>query len=189
PSCCHRFWSSQFALTCRAPPFRGINKVTMKRFTFLLLFLLLLATAASAQSTPFQAGYPVQLPSSSNLGNAANNARSTLTVAITSGATTLTVANASSFPAAPFSLTCGSEVMTVISKSGTTFTVIRGASPASHATGTAVSLNVDSRYLTVLQTEEINIATLLGTNASQTHPVSGSIFIGASSSANKWAVP
>lgn len=142
--------------------------------------------------TPFTPGYPTTLPSASNLGNGANNAKSTLNGTITSGATTLIVASAATFPAAPFPLTINNEIVIVTAKSGTTFTVTRGAfgtSAASHSTGATVNLNVVWGYHSVLESEVINTATLLGTNATQTHPISGSIFIGASSSANKWAVP
>jgi hypothetical protein len=72
----------------------------------------------------------------------ANNSKTTLVGAITSGATTLAVASASSFPTSgQFRLLIDSELMLVTSVSGTTFTVTRGVegtSAASHADGSNV---------------------------------------------------
>jgi hypothetical protein len=71
-----------------------------------------------------------------------NNAHSTLWGAIDDSVTTLSVHDASGWPAANFRITVGSEIMLVTGKLGTMFTVVRaqeGTSAASHADGTVVS--------------------------------------------------
>lgn len=72
-----------------------------------------------------------------------NNAVSTLSGALASGATSLTVASASAFPAAgDFTIIVDSEIMLVTGVTGTTFTVVRaqeGTSAASHDSGATVS--------------------------------------------------
>lgn len=73
-----------------------------------------------------------------------NNAVTTLASAITAGATSLTVASASRFPAAGnFRIVIGTEYLLVTAVSGTTFTVTRGiesSTAASHGAGTTVAL-------------------------------------------------
>jgi hypothetical protein len=73
----------------------------------------------------------------------ANNASTTLSSSATSGATTISVASAASFPSTGnFRLICGSEIMLCTGVSGTTFTVVRGyesTTGASHASGSTVS--------------------------------------------------
>lgn len=67
-----------------------------------------------------------------------------LTGAITDVATTLTVASTSGFPtAAPFRIKIDNEVMSVVTLSGSTWTVSRGqdsTTPAAHSAGAAVAL-------------------------------------------------
>lgn len=65
----------------------------------------------------------------------------TITGAITAGATSLVVADATGYPAAPFAIVVESEVMLVTAKAGTTFTVTRGydgTTAASHSAGVQV---------------------------------------------------
>ena len=58
----------------------------------------------------------------------ANNAQSTLTAAITAGATSLTVQSAAAFPSSPqFRILIDSEILLVTAVSGNTFTVTRAA--------------------------------------------------------------
>lgn len=72
-----------------------------------------------------------------------NKAASTLSAAITSGATSLTVASAAAFPTnGNFRVIVDNEIMLVTAVSGTTFTVTRGAestTAASHASGAAIT--------------------------------------------------
>lgn len=71
-----------------------------------------------------------------------NNAESTLSGAITAGATSLTVASASAFPTAGnFTIVVDAEIMLVTGVAGATFTVVRGqegTSAATHALGAIV---------------------------------------------------
>ena len=80
-----------------------------------------------------------------------NNGTSTLNGTITSGATTLVVTSASTFPASgTFSCICESELMTVTGVSGTTFTVTRGeggTSAAGHASGAVITHILTARVL------------------------------------------
>src|SRR5438094_10059143 len=73
----------------------------------------------------------------------ANSASSTLSGDITSGAGSLVVASASTFPLAPqFRLLMDSELMLTTAVNGRTFTVTRGVegtTAASHASGTVVT--------------------------------------------------
>jgi hypothetical protein len=77
----------------------------------------------------------------------ANNAQSTLTAAITAGATSLTVQSAAAFPSSPqFRILIDSEILLVTAVSGNTFTVTRAAEAvggvqqaAAHAPGTYVT--------------------------------------------------
>jgi type II secretory pathway pseudopilin PulG len=76
---------------------------------------------------------------------APDSTTTTVTGGVTSSGTTLTVAAASAFPAAPeFRVTIGSEVLIVTAGAGTTtWTVERGAdgtSPAAHTAGETVTL-------------------------------------------------
>lgn len=77
--------------------------------------------------------------------NFANGALSTLAADITAGATTLTVADPSRFPAAPFHLAVEEELMTVTVAIGSTFTVARGiegTTAIAHAKGAPLAQTV-----------------------------------------------
>src|SRR4051812_13305340 len=73
----------------------------------------------------------------------ANNAASTLSGGISAGATSLTVASASSFPGSGnFRIIIDSEIFLVTAVAGTTFTVTPGyesTAQASHGSGAAVT--------------------------------------------------
>ena len=77
--------------------------------------------------------------------NFANGAQSSLTAPITAGATSLAVASAVPFPAAPFHIVVDVELMTVTAVVGTTFTVTRGiefTTAVAHAVSAVVTLTV-----------------------------------------------
>lgn len=87
-----------------------------------------------------------------------NDSRSTLAAGITAGATTLTIVTPGAgrdFPASvPFRVVCGTEIMLVTARSGTTFTVTRGiegTTAASHAAGAVVSHGVTAGALAWLR--------------------------------------
>jgi hypothetical protein len=77
--------------------------------------------------------------------NLANTAISTLTASITAAATSITVADASEFPAANFRIRINDELILVTTKSSNTFTCTRGVEST-----TAVSHQVGSRVSQVL---------------------------------------
>jgi hypothetical protein len=73
------------------------------------------------------------------------DASTTLSAAITSGATTISVASNTGFPAVPFRIGIDGEILIVTATSGTTWTVARGAdasTAAAHAAGATVSLKM-----------------------------------------------
>lgn len=84
-----------------------------------------------------------------------NNATTTLSGALTSGATSLTVASAATFPAAgDFTIIIDSEIMLVTGVAGTTFTVTRaqeGTSAAAHASGATVTHILTAAALTAFR--------------------------------------
>lgn len=72
---------------------------------------------------------------------AANNAGSTLAAGMTDVATSLQVADASSFPSAPFMITIEDEILEVTEVAGTIFTVLRAqesTTAAAHNSGARV---------------------------------------------------
>lgn len=93
-----------------------------------------------------------------------NRAKSTLSAAVTAGATTLTIATPATgqdFPTdVPFRAICGTEILLVTARSGTTFTVTRGAegtTAAGHASGAIVSHGVTAGALAVLRDIEAHL--------------------------------
>ena len=84
--------------------------------------------------------------------NASNNAQSTLSATINSAVTSLTVADASSFPAVPFVITIENEILEVTNKVGNVLTVVRGhesTTPAGHLAG----VSVEHRWTAGMHTE------------------------------------
>src|SRR5436305_15125369 len=75
--------------------------------------------------------------------NFGNNCQSTLSAGINSSVTSLTVADASTFPSVGnFRVVVDSEIMLVTAVSGTTFTVTRGqelTTAASHSSGASIT--------------------------------------------------
>jgi hypothetical protein len=84
----------------------------------------------------------------------ANNAQSTLTAALTAGATSLSVASAGSFPSSGnFRLLIDQEILLVTAVSGNTFTVSRGqegTTAAGHANGAYVTHVLTAAALLVI---------------------------------------
>lgn len=93
----------------------------------------------------------------------ANNAQSTLSAAITSGATALTVASAGAFPSVPqFRIIVEDEIMLVTGVSGTTFTVTRGVegtAAAAHATTTGGNPTQVTHVLTAASLAAVTLST------------------------------
>lgn len=101
----------------------------------------------------------------------ANNASTTLAAGITAGATTVTVASSTGFPAAvagtsQFRVICGTEIMVVTAVAGATWTVTRGAestAAATHATGDPVTAIITAGSLGVFpQTAGAALQTFTG---------------------------
>lgn len=84
----------------------------------------------------------------------ANTAQTTLSAAVTSGATTVTVDSASAFPnVAQFRVRVDSELMLVTALAGTTWTVTRGiegTTAAAHPTGALVTQVLTASAMTAL---------------------------------------
>ena len=94
--------------------------------------------------------------------NASNNAESILSATINSSVTSLTVADASSFPAVPFVITIENEILEVTNKVGNVLTVVRGhesTTPAGHLAG----VSVENRLTAGMHAELVGG---IGTNAS-----------------------
>jgi hypothetical protein len=74
--------------------------------------------------------------------NAANNAETTLSSAISDSSTSLTVASGAAFPAAPFLISIDDEIIEVGTKNGNTFSSLlrgqEGTTAAVHAQGAKV---------------------------------------------------
>lgn len=73
--------------------------------------------------------------------NASNNAQSILSATINSAVTSLTVADASLFPAVPFVISIENEILEVTNVAGNVLTVVRGhesTTPAGHLAGVSV---------------------------------------------------
>lgn len=86
-----------------------------------------------------------------------NNAQTTLAADLTAGATSLSVASASGFPASgDFTIVVGSEIMLVTGVAGTVFTVSRaqeGTSAAAHSSGATVQHVVTAAFLNAVGTK------------------------------------
>lgn len=93
---------------------------------------------------------------------AANNAGSTLAAGMTDVATSLQVADASSFPSAPFMITIEDEILEVTEVAGTIFTVLRAqesTTAAAHNSGARVeNLWTAGMYAELSQAENISIS-------------------------------
>jgi len=89
-----------------------------------------------------------------------NNASTTLTSAVAINDTTISVADASSFPdissSGYYYVTIGSEVIKVTSISGTTLTIV--AATAVHTSGSGVEIRVAAEILEDIRTETTNRA-------------------------------
>ena len=138
---------------------------TTKRFCSLLLSALLLLVPFAqlyAQDTPGTIKYPVAPDTLDSLIRASNRTNSTLNGAIENVVTTLTLADASAFPASG-TISISSEIIYYTGKSGNQLTgLIRareGTSAASHSSGVNVSLAVTARYHNVLADSLIAVQT------------------------------
>lgn len=100
----------------------------------------------------------------------ANFASSTLNGTISSGALSLDVVMATSFPSSGnFRVLIDNELILVTGVSGTTFTVLRaqeGTSAASHTTGTAVTHIVTAGALSALKTDVLGADATVATDES-----------------------
>lgn len=110
-------------------------------YSLLLTLALLLPTAVLAQDVPGTVKFPTAADTADSLIRASNSARSTLTGSLSSGATTITVVAAASFPSSGAAM-IDNEVIFYTAKTSTQLTgVTRGAdstTAASHSSGAAV---------------------------------------------------
>lgn len=94
----------------------------------------------------------------------ANNAKTQLNSNITSAQTSIVVV-ADVFPATPFYLSIGTEILEVTAKSGTTLTVVRGVSgttPSAHKQGDDAGIKVVAEQITEIQDAVKNIQLIPG---------------------------
>ncbi len=141
------------------------------------LLLILAAGLAAGQTT----NYPNTLDNSTSLFATADNVQSTLSVAMTIGAVTATVASSSGFTADMIVTICDTQVlsgamtgkctawehMLITAVNGNDLSVTRafaGTSARAHAAGKLVSVLIDSSHQKVLKDGLIAVETLLGVN-------------------------
>jgi hypothetical protein len=109
--------------------------------------------------------YPAALDDAISLRGASNNSETTLSVDLTSGATTATVVSTSTFPSAGV-ITLDGELVTYTGKTSTTFTGLGrgafGSSAAAHLTGVAVYGHPVAAHHNALRDALIALETMVG---------------------------
>ena len=137
-------------------------------------FLILIAAAAAVAQT---SRYPGALDTDSSLFVVADNVQTTLTVAMSTGDTTTTVANGAGFVPNMIVTICDTttntgkctawEHMLVTAVAGNVLTLTRGfagTSPRTHSSGRLISALIDSAHQKVLKDAVIALQTALGPN-------------------------
>ena len=167
----------------------------MKRILITLSLLItgicFLATFnASAQTpVPGTSQYPGALDNSTTLPQAKDLKQSTLTAGINSSVATFTVASGSGFPN-PAVVWIDSEQINCASVAGNTFSSCsrgaNGTAPASHLINANVQVRPSAVFIEGMRSAIIAMQTLLGTNASDTHPATDKVPVGISSSGFLW---
>lgn len=142
----------------------------MKRIVLLIAVLLIAASGqfVSAQDQPGTVRFPTALDSPDSLFRVKNNSHSNLSTSITTGSTSITVTDASSFPASG-ALSIDSEIIYYTTKTGNTFSgLTRGASSttaAAHTAGVIVRSPILAVYHETLANAIIAVQTKLGSGA------------------------
>jgi hypothetical protein len=137
---------------------------------------------------PGTSAYPTSLDTISNLFEVANNAMSTLATAITSGDTSLTLANAASFPSSG-ALTIDNEIIYYTGKSTNTLTGLSrgqdGTTAAAHSSGASAEMRYTAAHHAVLNAAIRALQAKLGIGASSA--AAGQYLRGNGSGASAWA--
>jgi hypothetical protein len=164
-----------------------ILTIAAKRFA-LLLFLFCAPLVVLGQTTPGQVIYPSALDSRDSLGQTANKAKTTLTVAATSSSTTLTVVSTTGFPATGLLSLEETEIVSYTGLTSTTFTGVSrgkdGTSGVTHAIGKAGELRVISKLMETRTDAIISLEGKLGIGAST--PTVNQFLIGSGTGQSAW---
>jgi hypothetical protein len=142
----------------------------MKKTFLIIAFTLMVASfqLVRAQDQPGTVRFPTNLDSPDSLFRVKNNSHSNLSASIMTGSTTLTVADASSFPASG-ALSIDSEIIYYTTKTSNTFSgLTRGASSttaAAHTVGVLVRSPIIAAYHETLVNALIAVETKLGNGA------------------------
>jgi hypothetical protein len=137
---------------------------------FLSLVLLFALTSQVLAQTPGTSSYPTSLDGTVSLFEVSNNAHSTLTSAITSGATSLTLASGGGalFPSSG-AISIDNEILYYTGKSTDTLTGLlrgrQGTTAATHAMNATVAMRPTKGHHEVLRSAIIAIETKLGTGS------------------------
>ncbi len=141
----------------------------MKRIFSIIAFLMILAaTPAFSQDQPGVVKYPAALDSAASLGEPRNSARTTLSLAVTSTATTLSVITTTGFSDSGF-LSIENEIVTYTGKTLNSFTGVTrgrdGTVAAAHALGKNVEMRVIAAYINTLSQALRNAQAKVGIGA------------------------
>jgi hypothetical protein len=137
---------------------------------------------------PGSSVFPTSLDTISNLFEVANNAISTLATAITSGDTSLTLANAANFPSSG-AISIDSEILYYTGKSTNTLTGVSrgqdGTTAAAHNSGTAVEMRYTASHHAVLNAAIRALQAKLGIGGSTA--AAGQFLRGSGAGSSTWA--
>lgn len=162
--------------------------MTIKNFLLAVILLIGVSVTGHAQSTPGTSKYPTALDDTVSLFSTSNRANSTLSGAITSGSTSLTLANAAMFPTSG-AITIENEIIFYTGKSGNQLTgLIRGQDgtlASSHNSGVEVSGRIIARHVQVAYDAIRALQAKLGIGADT--PAAGEVLKGGSGGSSSWA--
>jgi hypothetical protein len=137
---------------------------------------------------PGSSTYPVALDTTTNLFEVANNAISSLVGAISTGDTSLTLANAANFPSSG-AISIDSEILYYTGKSTNTLTGVSrgqdGTTAASHNAGAAVEMRYTASHHAVLNAAIRALQAKLGIGASSA--ATGQFLRGNGAGSSAWA--
>jgi hypothetical protein len=162
-------------------------QIIMKKLLF--AFLLFLVTTVASAQTPGQSQYPASLDNATSLPRAIDLKQSTLAAGINNSVTSFSVASGTGFNQ-PAVVWIDSEQINCTTLSTNTFSGCSrgqgGTAAASHLSGAAVQVRPSAVYINGLQDAVTKMQTLLGTNASQSHPTTDNVAVGISASGFLW---
>jgi hypothetical protein len=148
----------------------------MKKIFFIIAFALMVASSQLVYAQELPSGdqpcsvrFPTSLDTLDSLCRVKNNSHSNLTTSITTGSTSITVTDASSFPVSG-ALTIDSEIIFFTTKTGNTFSgLTRGAistTAAAHNAGVIVRSPILAIYHETLANAIVAVQTKIGSGSS-----------------------